>query len=85
MEYGCIVCGRVISLITGERYFQRPTNRTLRGALLCMKEQCRLLGIQKTAMPLTGCGPDGLKWQQVSGIIREVFDDTDMDILVCIK
>ena len=50
-----------------------------------MKEECRLNGIRKVAMPLIGCGLDKLKWEQVSAIIREVFADTDMDILVCIR
>ena len=76
MEYDCILCGRVINLVTKERYFQKPTNRTLRGALLCMKEQCQLKGIQKVAMPLIGCGLDQLKWHNVSRMIQEVFGDT---------
>ena len=85
MDYDCIVCGRVINLITKERCFHRPTLRTLRGALQCMKEQCLQQGIHKVAMPLIGCGLDRLKWSQVSPMIREIFADTDIDILVCIK
>ena len=84
-EYDCIVCGRVINLITKEKYSHKPTYATLRGALERMKEECCLYNIQKVAMPLIGCGLDKLKWEQVSAIIREVFGDTDMEILVCIR
>ena len=83
-EYDCIVCGRVINLITKGRYFQKPTYASLRGALQRMKEECRLYHIQKVAMPLIGCGLDKLEWAQVSAIIRDVFAYTDMEILVCI-
>ena len=85
MESDCIVCGRVINLVTKERFFQRPTNRTLRGALLRMKEECLRLDIRKVAMPLIGCGLDRLKWSQVSPMIRDIFADTEMEILVCVK
>ena len=85
MEYDCLICGRVINLITKEKYSHKPTYDSLRGALQRMKEECRLNGIRKVAMPLIGCGLDKLKWEQVSAIIREVFADTDMDILVCIR
>ena len=85
MKYDCLICERVINLITKERCFQRPTYRTLRGALERMKEECLAHGIQKVAMPLIGCGLDNLKWPQVSAIVKEVFGDTDMEILVCIR
>ena len=37
----------------------------------------------RIAMPKIGCGLDQLNWQDVEGIIREVFADTDIEILVC--
>ena len=39
--------------------------------------------IKKVAMPVIGCGLDKLEWYKVSGIIKEVFADTDIEILVC--
>ena len=71
--------------ITKEKYSHKPTYDSLRGALQRMKEECRLNGIRKVAMPLIGCGLDKLEWEQVSAMIREAFADTDMDILVCIR
>jgi hypothetical protein len=34
-------------------------------------------------MPLIGCGLDRLSWDEVYEIICEVFEDTDVEILIC--
>ncbi len=36
-------------------------------------------------MPKIGCGLDGLNWDIVRSIIKEVFKDTDIEILICIR
>lgn len=82
---GCILAGRVFNLITKERYFQKPTYETLRGALECMKALCLQNDIRQVAMPVIGCGLDRLEWGQVSAVIQDVFSDTGIEILVCIK
>ena len=38
---------------------------------------------KKIAMPVIGCGLDRLEWSKVSEIIKEVFEGTDIEILVC--
>ena len=38
---------------------------------------------KKIAMPVIGCGLDRLEWSKVSEIIKEVFECTDIEILVC--
>ena len=80
---GCILAGRVFNLITKERYFQKPTYETVRGALACMRALCAEKGIRRVAMPVIGCGLDRLEWEQVSAVIQDVFADTDVEILVC--
>ena len=82
---GCILAGRVFNLITKERYFQKPTYETLRGALECMKALCVQKGVRRAAMPVIGCGLNRLAWEQVSAVIQDVFSDTGIEILVCIK
>ena len=37
----------------------------------------------KIAMPKIGSGLDRLNWQDVEQIIKDVFADTDVEILVC--
>lgn len=81
--YQCILEGRVFNLVTKERYFHKPTYDSMYGALLTMKHIVEQLGITKIAMPIIGCGLDRLNWDIVKYYIRQVFSDTDVEILVC--
>lgn len=79
----CILEGRVLNLITKERYFHKPTYDSLTTALVACGLTCLEKGIYKIAMPVIGCGLDRLQWDRVSEIIKEVFKNTDIEILVC--
>lgn len=79
----CLMMGRVFNLITKERYWHKPTYSTIRGALEMMKKLAIENNINKIAMPVIGCGLDRLQWDKVSEIIKEVFENTDIEILVC--
>jgi hypothetical protein len=83
-RYGgmALIEGRVINLITKERYWQKPTYETLRDALNIARIRLPL-DCKKIAMPVIGCGLDRLEWSKVSDIIKDVFSDTDIEILVC--
>ncbi|KAG5874371.1 hypothetical protein JTB14_001690 [Gonioctena quinquepunctata] len=39
--------------------------------------------IQKLAIPRLGCGLDKLRWKQVKNMIYSIFQNIDIDILVC--
>ena len=82
-EGDCLLEGRVLNLITKERYYQKPTYKSLKQSLMYMKFLCEENRIFKVAMPIIGCGLDRLQWDKVSGIIQTVFADTDIEILVC--
>ena len=79
----CIQQDRVFNLITKERYYQKPTYKSLTNALKEMKELCNEIHVNKIAMPIIGCGLDRLQWDKVSEIIKDIFKDTDIEILVC--
>lgn len=81
----CILEDRVLNLITKERYFHKPTYESMRAALSEMQSMCWFHNIKKVAMPIIGCGLDRLEWNKVSSIIKEVFENDDIEILVCIK
>lgn len=78
----CILEGRVLNLITKERYFHKPTIVTMRLALEKMKRICLENNITKVAMPTIGAGLDRLSWKIVSEQIKNIFDDTNIEILV---
>lgn len=81
----CVVVNPVYNLITKRNYWDKPTLLTMRNALSWMKEDCEIRGITKIAMPKIGCGLDKLKWNDVSAVIKEVFADVNVEILVCFK
>lgn len=79
----CILTYKVLNLITKKRYYHKPILGSMEEALLVMKEICVGENIKKVAMPKIGCGLDRLNWNDVSALIKKVFEDTDIEILVC--
>ena len=75
--------GRVFNLVTKQKYWQKPTYKTMRLALEDLKEALRIRKITKIAMPKIGCGLDRLEWETVRRMIQYIFADTDVEILVC--
>lgn len=81
------------NLVTKEKYWQKPTYKSLKAALINAKLYSLMVadkGVEKPkpvklAMPRIGCGLDKLEWSKVKTIIEEVFADTDVEILVCVK
>lgn len=80
----CLPCGNVFNLVTKQRYFQKPTLDSLRTALEEMAEYVVEMGVTKLAMPKIGCGLDRLDWDDVSAMIREIFQDIDVEIMICV-
>ncbi|XP_059383610.1 ADP-ribose glycohydrolase OARD1 isoform X1 [Carassius carassius] len=72
----------VYYLVTKKKYNQKPTYDNLRKSLVSMREHCLANGVNSISMPRIGCGLDRLKWENVSSIITEVFQDTQISITV---
>lgn len=79
----CILIDRVLNLVTKQKYYYKPTYKSMRQALQFMKAVCEINNISKVAMPMIGSGLDKLQWDKVSKIIQNEFSDTDIEILVC--
>lgn len=79
----CIQEGKVLNLITKERYYEKPSLITLRNALEEMKKICLENNISKVAMPKIGCGLDKLNWVDVKQTLFEIFSDTNIEIYIC--
>lgn len=79
------ICGwKVANLVTKNRYYDKPTYKTLRDALHDLKKHLENFPeVRKLGMPLIGCGLDKLQWDKVKGIIEDQFGDTDYEITVC--
>ncbi len=72
----------VYYLITKERYFHKPTYKSVQASLVDMAKHAAANGVKVICMPRIGCGLDGLLWPQVKAIIAEVFKDTGITIKV---
>lgn len=72
------------NLVTKERFNHKPTLESLKQALQDMANDDWLYeSSAKIAMPKIGCGLDKLQWSDVERIIHEIFDETNLEILVC--
>ena len=73
----------VFHLITKNKYWDKPTYRTLKESLIELKTLCIEQNIKKLVMPKIGCGLDKLQWNTVKENIIKIFNDTDIEILIC--
>ena len=80
----CILTGRVFNLITKARSSGKPTYRSLGAALKVMRDKVAEKGVTKITMPKIGCGLDRLQWPKVREMLKETFENMDVEILVCV-
>lgn len=78
----CLLVDRVFNLITKEHYWEKPTIITMRLALLKLKELCLQNDVKIIVMPKIGSGLDRLPWKMVSEQIKNIFNDTNINITV---
>ena len=76
---------RVFSLVTKERYYQKPTYGSMEQALLSLAEMCDTHDVKILAMPHIGCGLDQLEWGEVKPLIYNAFAGMRTRIIVCEK
>ena len=79
-----LLIDNVFNLVTKPKYWHKPTYDSLRESLEMMKEQMDFVGATKLAIPMLGCGLDKLQWTQVENVIKDIFADTDINIVVCV-
>lgn len=78
-----LLVDNVYNLVTKRKCWHKPTYESVREALEMMKEQLDFAGATKLAMPRIASGLDKLDFSKVYEIICEVFEDTDVEIVIC--
>lgn len=78
-----LLIDNVFNLVTKPKCYHKPRYEAVREALETMKDIMGDLAITKLAMPKIATGLDRLNWDEVYDIICEVFEDTDVEILIC--
>jgi hypothetical protein len=79
----CIYHNKVYNLITKDKYWHKPTYQSLEAALNLMKVDAIVNDVKHIVMPKIGSGLDRLSWPLVRKTIQAIFEDTDIEILVC--
>ena len=72
----------IYNFVTKTKYSEKPNLRTLSLTLEEMMSHARLHGISTTAIPKIGCGLDPMKWQEVVKLLRYIFVDSNIRIVV---
>lgn len=84
LEEKCIEVENVFNLITKAKCWQKPSYESLEEALLEMRDKIsENKNIKKLVMPKIGCGLDRLSWDKVEPMIKDIFKDLDIEIVVC--
>lgn len=78
-----LLIDNVFNLVTKPKGYHKPRYESVREALETMKDIMEENATTKLAMPKIGCGLDRLSWDKVYEIICEVFEDTNVEILIC--
>lgn len=73
----------VINLVTKRRYFEKPTETSLKNALDAAVKICKDKNVTAIAMPYIASGLDKMNWKtQVRPAIERAFAGTNIDITV---
>lgn len=72
--------GIFVNLITKRLTFAKPTYNSLAESLNTLKNYMIDNNLTKLAMPRIGCGIDGLEWLKVEAIIKQIFENTEIEI-----
>lgn len=72
----------IYNLITKKRFWNKPTYMSIEECIKQMSKFCRNSNIKYLAMPKIGCGLDRLAWGKVRELVKQYFEDMDIEILV---
>lgn len=78
-----VLTGKVFNLITKEDYYGKPTYYTMEVALKRMRKKVKDKKIKHLALPRIGSRMDKLDWKKVRDLIKTIFADVDVEIVVC--
>ena len=78
-----VIMDNVFNLVVKETSYDKPNRGAFIDALREMCDLAEYLGIKKIAIPRICCGQNGFKWEQVKTLIKFIFEDSDIKILVC--
>lgn len=79
----CVEYNKVFNLITKQNYWDKPTFNSMYDCLLSLRHVVNRKGIKRIVMPTIGAGLDRLNWKDTLDTIKRLFEDIDIEIVVC--
>lgn len=73
---------KVLNLITKSKSYEKTKRKDFNDTILNLKETMLNMNLKYLAIPLIGSGLDKLDWKVSEEYIKQVFSDTDIEILV---
>jgi len=73
---------KIYNLITKENYWEKPTYKSIQLSLKSLKNRLIENGEKKVYMPRIASGLDGKDWKKVKGKIKDVFNDSNIQITI---
>lgn len=73
----------VFNLITKNKCDGKPTYAIMYYTIKQMKDLCIENDIKHLTLPKIGCGLDRLQWDEVREMIKQEFQDMDIEIVIC--
>ena len=73
----------IIALINRDKKWQGTTYDEMLDCIIHLKDYCLINHIQQIFMPRIACGLDRMNWDIIRPIIKEQFENLDINITVC--
>lgn len=74
----------VYNLVTKESSTGKPTRESQEKALIKLKDMMIEANEKHLAIPMIGSFRDGLPWPETEEFIKDLFAETDIEIVVCV-
>lgn len=90
-KYGCgywdvgraYFVGNIITLMVKTEAYDKVDIEDVSECLSDLKDSLEEEGINCIAFPKICCGNMGMKWREVKQLIKDTFEDDDIEILIC--
>ena len=72
----------IFYMVTKERYYEKPTMRSVRSSLLKVREIMVDMGLKSLSMPMIAAGLDRLLWADVLREIEDIFNYSGIKVTI---
>ena len=72
----------IYNLVTKAKFNSKPTFAAMKSSLQELLRMMKKEGVDSVVMPRIGCGLDGLKWEVVKELLKEVFRGSEVTLVI---